>query len=288
MINTNYEYRLIKHILNLDYDKNYDYEKQTNITLNRIMNNFVKNHIDYFENSIFIIDYTDDIYGFLTYSILKNIQGVYPFNLKIIGKVKRTKKLFYNKKDIIRVKRKFNKNVIFINCFNPLYYVDFPAKKFNNLSNSISLIESFTPEQLYFLCEFFALNKEKYRKILSPILSKITPNLINFYQEKGNIKDYKEQSFNLPKIKLWKLKGTDEDFPIYDEILKTENDFINIYECPKDNEKIQFIKINLNYFINARNAALDRYNLVTNEYSEEIYKKLTKEREEYYAKNFYS
>jgi len=278
---SNFEHRLLKHNLNLDYDKNINYEFQTDRTLNSIMNNFIEKNKENFQNKIFILEYQDNIFGILTYYILKNIQGVYPFKLKVCGKIKKTKKLFYNKKDIIKKWRiKHKKNLIFINCFNPLYYVKFSKEDFNDLSNSISIINKFTPEQFSFLIKFFNLNKEKYRDILEPVLYGIEDEIFSFYK-----KNYKEKYLFAakPSIKIWHLKGTEEDFSLYDEILKTEDKTINLYACPKENE--DFLICNLNSYINSRNSIIKRYNL---NLSEEEIIKLLKEKEEYYAKNFYS
>lgn len=276
-----FERRLLKHNLNLDYEQNINYETQTDRTLNLIMNTFVKNNKDYFDKNIFVLEYKDNVFGILTYYILKNIQGVYHFNLKVCGKIKKTKKLFYNKKDIIKKWRiKHKKNVTFINCFNPLYYVKFPNEVFNDLSNSISIIDKFTPEQFSILCKFFNLNKEKYREIVEPIWYTTEDELYNFY--KNNHKE-KYLSAAKPAIKVWYLKGTEEDFKVYDEILKTENKTINLYICPEENE--EFVINNLNPFINARNAIIKGYNLNLLEIK---IVRLLEEKEEYYVKNIYS
>ena len=98
----NFKQRMILHNLNLDYNTHMvNYEKQTDRTLNMIMNKFVEKYRDIFNTYNFILEYQDNIFGVLTYYILKNIQGVYPFNLRVYGKIKKTKHLFYNKKDII-------------------------------------------------------------------------------------------------------------------------------------------------------------------------------------------
>lgn len=276
-----FEYRLLKHNLNLDYQKNFNYEIQTDRTLNFIMNNFVKNNQQNFKNKIFVIEYQDNIFGILTYYILKNIQGVYPFNLKICGKIKQTKELIYNKKDIIKKWRiKNKKNIIFINCFNPLYYVKFSKEDFNNLSNSISIIDKFTPEQFSILCKFFYLDREKYRHIIEPVWHEMQDTIFNFY--KNNYK----KDFLLaatPKIKIWNLEANNEDFSLYDEILRNENETINLYICPK--EKEDFLISNLSPYVNSRNTPIKDYNL--NLSNKEI-EALKKEMEEYYAKNFCS
>ena len=88
-----FEQRLIVYNMNLDYQKEFNYEEQTNRTLNTIMNNFVHNYKNMFNTHTFILEYQDDVFGIITYNILKNIQGIYNFDLKVFGKVKKTKNL---------------------------------------------------------------------------------------------------------------------------------------------------------------------------------------------------
>ena len=259
-----FEQRLIVYNMNLDYQKEFNYEEQTNRTLNTIMNNFVHNYKNMFNTHTFILEYQDDVFGIITYNILKNIQGIYNFDLKVFGKVKKTKNLFYNNKDII-TKRKLKQfdNIIKINCFNPLYYVDFSGKDFNDLSNSISLIDSFTPQQLKYLCKFFNLNDIKNKEILQPLLKMDFFTLNTLYVNFNNFTDSKvlkeKYIINIPKFQVYNLTGTEEDFPIFDLILKQEKESIYFYYCPEDKE--QFVINNLNHFINSRNAAIKGYNL---------------------------
>ena len=259
-----FEQRLIAYNMNLDYQKEFNYEEQTNRTLNTIVNNFVHNYKNMFNTHTFILEYQDDVFGIITYNILKNIQGIYNFDLKVFGKVKKTKNLFYNNKDII-TKRKLKQfdNIIKINCFNPLYYVDFSGKDFNDLSNSISLIDRFTPQQLEYLCKFFNLNDIKNKEILQPLLKMDFFTLNTLYVNFNNFTDSKalkeKYTMNIPKFQVYNLTGTEEDFSIFDLILKQEKESIYFYYCPEDKE--QFVINNLNYFINSRNAAIKGYNL---------------------------
>lgn len=259
-----FEQRLIVYNMNLDYQKEFNYEEQTNRTLNTIMNNFVHNYKNMFNTHTFILEYQDDVFGIITYNILKNIQGIYNFDLKVFGKVKKTKNLFYNNKDII-TKRKLKQfdNIIKINCFNPLYYVDFSIKDFNDLSNSISLIDRFTPQQLKYLCKFFNLNDIKNKEILQPLLKMNFFTLNTLYVNFNNFTNSKvlkeKYTINIPKFRVYNLTGTEEDFPIFDLMLKQEKESIYFYYCPEDKE--QFVINNLNHFINSRNAAIKGYNL---------------------------
>ena len=286
----NFKQRMILHNLNLDYNTHMiSYEKQTDRTLNMIMNKFVEKYKDVFDTHNFILEYQDNIFGILTYYILKNIQGVYPFNLKVYGKIKKTKHLFYNKKDIItKWRAKHRKNTIFINCFNPLYYVDFSEKDFNDLSKSISIIDKFTPEQLNHLCCFFNLWNKDNKELLNPLNGMIISTINEIFNKISNGNALPKVFYNkycnpIPDIIIYKLNGDESDFPEYDRILKEEKNYIVVYECPK--EKEQFIIDNLNFFINSRNAAIKGYNL---NISEEKINRLKEQREEYIGENIYS
>jgi hypothetical protein len=257
------EQRLIVHNLNLDYQKEFNYERQTSKTLNIIMNNFIHDYKEKFDTHTFLLEYNDDICSIISYYILKNIQGIYDFNLKVFGRIKNTKKLFYNNKDIIKKRKlKYIDNIIKINSFNPLYYVDFTEKDFNDLSNSISLINRFTIKQLKYICKFFNLNTIQNKKIIYPLLDKDSLFLHTLYNclRFTNNKIIKDKyCIKVKKFKVYELTGTEEDFPIFDSILEDEQDSLCFYYCPK--EKEEFIKNNLNHFINSRNAAISGYNL---------------------------
>lgn len=275
----NFEQRMIAHNMNLDYQTISDYEHQTDRTLNRIMNKFVADYKDYFDTHTFVLEYQDNIFGVLTYYILKNIQGVYSFDLKVYGKIKKTKKLFYNKKDIIKKwKLKRLTNTIKINCFNPLYYVEFDEKDFNDLSNSISIIKQFTPQQLKYLCKFFNIITVYNADVLAPLSNEF----INNYFSYGSF--YKKKYSNpIPGINKYHLTGTEEDFVTFDCILKEEENTINFYYCPEDKEK--WVKDNLNYYINSRNAAQKGINL---NLPDEEFEKIIEQREAYLNENVHS
>ena len=73
----NHHERLLFHNLNLDYPKGFDYEAQTNYTLNKVMNEFISEFINSFEDTTFVVNYTDDTFGLITYNILLTIQSCY-------------------------------------------------------------------------------------------------------------------------------------------------------------------------------------------------------------------
>ena len=68
----NFKQRMILHNLNLDYNTHMiSYEKQTDRTLNMIMNKFVEKYKDIFDTHNFILEYQDNILVFLHIIFLK-------------------------------------------------------------------------------------------------------------------------------------------------------------------------------------------------------------------------
>lgn len=256
----NYLNRLILHNLNMDYKKdNLSYENQTNATLNSIMNSFIDKFKKYFNSCVFILEYTDDILGVITYNILKNIQGIYPFKLQVKGKYKKTKR-FINKKDFHFSIKTYFKNKIYINCFNPISYVINKSEYFNDFSNSYSLIEKFTPEQIYIISNFFFINdKELINESIWVLYS-----LYRICNRKHNVCTRQHEichkyCHSFPDIKVYNLQGNENDFKIFDEILRVEKDNLIFYNCPES--AVDTIKCNINCYINSRNAATDGFNI---------------------------
>ena len=150
----NHHERLLFHNLNLDYPKGFDYEAQTNYTLNKVMNEFISEFINSFEDTTFVVNYTDDTFGLITYNILLTIQSCYDIEFYLYGKNKKTKN-YINKKYVIKKRKlKHLNNIIYIECFNPLYYVAKHKKYFNDLS-IVSLISKFTPRQFMIMSRFY-------------------------------------------------------------------------------------------------------------------------------------
>lgn len=263
------EQRIVYHNYNLDYQKFDNYENQTSWTLNLIMNDFVKLFKDKFKTHTFIVNYTDDIFGILTYHILKNIQGVYNFNFKLYGRNKKTigyipRKFFISLKDKIKTK-----NIVDINCFNSTLYVKNNRFVFNKKVKGYSPLKSFTPEQLIHLCKFYSLFKKENHRILVDLSG---VNLLNDFCNRKGIKSNTiklNKKYFIPKIKIYELNGDETDFPLYDKILKEEENYIYFYYCPED--KIDFLKVNLNTYIKGRNAAISKWNLnISRKYIESI------------------
>lgn len=259
---------LIYHALNLDYPNEIlNYEDQTNKTINNIMNDFINKYKKDFNNKYFILISQNDIYSLIAYNILKNIQGLYDFKLKVYKNNGLTKKDI-NKKDFIsyfKLKTINQKNIIYISCFNPILKVKNNNNMFRKLSgeNSYNIIEKFTPKQFEIIIKFYNLYKSKLFKSyqvrdidFEHFISDLS--LPHYYINKY-FNNLIEQSKN-KEIYLIKFEGDEKDFKIFDEIITTNNICLYFFE----NKVEDFLKRNLNVFINSSNI-INKYN--SNNYS---------------------
>lgn len=152
---------------NLDYfdsNKFLNYENQTNYTISTIVNDFFKKYKPIFQEAIFILEYQDDIYSTIAYRILKNLQGICNFKLKISGSCKNfTEEI--NKKDKISFidKIKFKKyKKIYLSCYNPIYQVKNNNAAFRKMSTEdFYVIDKFTKEQFKIICKFYNIEDKR-------------------------------------------------------------------------------------------------------------------------------
>lgn len=269
-INDNVFNKIIYNYLDLDYPNNLiTYENQTNKTVCKIMNNFIDTYKNDFNKKKFILMYQDDIYSLIAYNILKNIQGIYNFNLKIYGKRKNTKK-YIKKNEFInffKLKRIKQKDIVYISCFNPIYKVKNSQILFKELSlnNCYKIIDKFTPSQFDILTEFYSIREETFLKEfkLESVLQfrRFTLNPELFLNQKPDIfkNDYfskiVEQELNNSKFYLVKLNGEEDDFKLFDYLIKLKEICFYFY----DEEKEDFLKLNLNHYVKQANI-INNYN----------------------------
>lgn len=268
------QYKLF-HNMNLEYYK-YDNkfeENETNIIFNKITNNFIEKYKDYF-NKDFILYYTDDILGLISYYLLSTISQVSEFTFKIYCKTKIKETLKYiNKKHIIKkLKIKDSRNVIYLSTFNPLYYVINETKDYNFLNSNNSIIANLTPKQLKNISEYYNIKDEKLLLIFN---NNSVNNFINFCDgEEGKLTElynslgYLYENKN-PKILVYNLSGEESDFSIFDEIRENSNNSIIFYNYSEELHGV--IQYNLNPFIEARNAPRLGFNVnITSEIIDEL------------------
>lgn len=153
---SNTENKIIHFNLNLDYDQDfYDIETQTNLLINKIMNDFIlhiDNNYNKLQKTTFIYEYNDDLPSLIGYKILLNIQSIKPdFNFMLYGKAKKTKKYLAEKQKFCsnwKLKRTINPFII--SGFNPIYKVvdkEYCSNKM--ITSKYDLIKEFTPQELY-------------------------------------------------------------------------------------------------------------------------------------------
>ena len=244
--------------MNLEYYKYEDKfkENETNIIFNKITNDFIEKYKDYF-NKDFILYYTDDIIGLISYYLLSTISQISEFTFKIYCKEKIKKTLKYiDKKHIIKkLKIKDNQNIVYLSAFNPLYYVINETKDYNILNSNNSIIANLTPKQLKNISEYYNIKDENLLSIFS---NNSVNNFINFCNgEEGKLTElynsigYLYENKN-PKILVYNLSGDESDFSIFDEIRENSHNSIIFYNYSEELHDV--IQYNLNPFIDARNA----------------------------------
>lgn len=154
----NADRKIVHHCLNMDYH-NYSnfrtFQGQTNYLIQTLMNDFISRYKNFFSTHDFIIEWKDDVISLIGYKIIKNIQGLFPFNFYILGNRKKTKKYLQKEKMITKNKISKLSDIVYISCFNPIYYVMSHNYSFNNFSDTYYLMSKFTPTQLMIAAKDF-------------------------------------------------------------------------------------------------------------------------------------
>ena len=218
--------KVILHDLNLDYSiEGLSVETQTNLLINKNINQFICKFKDKFENKIFIYDYNDDLISLVGYNILLIIQSIEPtFNFYLYGNKKRTKTYLKGQKFFSYRSIKKNKDdIILISSFNPIYKVDQftkVSKIFGSYKKDIKilvkprykLMEQFTPEELFEAQKFYHIgyikpqkgcenidsknsNISSYNEYLINDSNKYDSCFIQTVPPQGNIDDYKDIAY---------------------------------------------------------------------------------------------
>ena len=153
--------------LNLDYlPLNMSVEFQTNALINEKINSIIREYGTRFRDTMFILEYNDDLVSCIAYNILSRISDISDFNFCIFGKAKRTKSYIFkkDKKKFISLRkiRKIKDRCVFISVLNPIYNVIPQNKGFKNLGaslaiESIKLMENFTPQELFEAQKFYGI-----------------------------------------------------------------------------------------------------------------------------------
>lgn len=269
---------------NLDYPYLDNIETQTNLLVNKTMNNFLNKYSEEIKNNFtFIFQYNNNIYSFLTYRIIKNLSGILQFKLKVYGKPKYffEKEMFKNIEKIGYRKSKRLKNKVFISDFNPICNVKINKTLSKFFTEIFYPIKYFTPKELEVLQSFY-IDKDSdfYYKNIGQENS-LMKNYYNAFEDINNenlllkIFNYcKNIDYNIP-VCYYYLNGDSRDFGIYDLIMEHDKEnYICVYIILENyNESVQFFKDNLNKFLSGKNR-INNYNIINNK---ENFEKLKQE-----------
>lgn len=144
----------IKHYnLNLFYSRGVSPTAETNLLIQKIINNFINQcKTTFASKKIFILEYQDDLISLINYRMLYVCASIVDMKILLLGKHKKTKKQLVKKQKFVstwKAKRLIKKGkAVYISAFNPLYKVVPNDKIFNILGADMTPLESFTYENL--------------------------------------------------------------------------------------------------------------------------------------------
>lgn len=229
---------ILRYRLNMDYKiEDLSLEKQTNFLINDIINDLYK-RID--NSKIIVYEYNDDLISLIGYNILKAVQAIKPFELKICGKKpKKTKKKIKAKESFIsqrKVKKLIkNSKAFLISSFSPIYKVG----NINHISNNSSfyydyeLMNRFTPDEISMSQKFYHIGYIKdYQKINGQKINVFDKDLGNIQEKIDKVESYlnwnKFENYDVPDcLMLWIEDGDSEDVYYHNEQLLQEAERFN-------------------------------------------------------------
>lgn len=281
------QYLRIINYFNINCPIYQDEVKNTDLAISKIMSKFLTEYtIKIRQRYTFILDYRNDIFSLLAYSIIKNCISVSHLDIDIryLGDLKTDieKKYFRDIKPIGIKKATKMKKAILITGFNPICNVvnfGYFSKHFIDIFNPL---ESFTPNNLKMIQDYYYSN-EDFKDFYINNLGKRTEeeSYWNKFFSYPVAAVSKENNFNLEKfyyekinedvpVVVFSLLGTEEDFELYDFILKSSKEGnIHLYIV---NGNLNFVKTNLNFYIDSKNMVQDSNILTNDEYLDFIEK----------------
>lgn len=222
-------------------------------------------------NYTFIIKYDNDALSYMTYLIIKNVGSILGRDLDIrycYDKISNEEKeLFKNIKPIGFKKAKNLKRAVLITSYHPICNVE-ADKYFSKFFIEIyHPLEIFTPNQLSVLQDFYC---KKDMKFYCENLGKKNEEEIYWNKyftypiEENNNEIFDRRHLSILKNKvpvvIFKLSGTEEDFPLYDFILKSSKEGnIHLYYINGDKN---FVITNLSRYLDYRNT-IQNFNTLT-------------------------
>ena len=234
--------KLLRFELNLDYPMdNYSIEDQTNLLINKKINEFISIYAKDFNSKVFVYNYNDDIISLIGYEILLSIKSLYPnFKFYLYGKKRKTKKYLENKQKFISLRKihkiccKGENNIIAINSYNSIYKV-INYNKLSKVFVDYELMEQFTPKEIFIAQTFYHIGYIK--KDLIQNNNKDIIAFQNWIEFRGDIDLEKFDIRNLrEKVKVLLMKCGDSDEEIGKKMMEVDNseDVILYFHNGKD------------------------------------------------------
>ncbi len=223
--------KLLHYLLNMDYKvSSQNIDIQTNILINKVINNFIKQESTLFKNKTYIFFNNDDILSIIEYHILCSIRSISDFDFIIYNKPQKIKNYFSKKEKYIKYKQLLalnkDKTLIIESSNNPIYKVlndnkisnsiiyNYKIKTIYNKFDTYNLFNNYpTPDEIFIMSLFFKIgyqdpiikfsntiiehfnnwcnNPLKYNLDLKNIIDENKPPIYVIYLSNDNIKDSK-------------------------------------------------------------------------------------------------
>lgn len=208
-------------------------------------------------NYTFVIKYDKDIYSFLAYRMIYSAGSVLQrtIDIKILGDVNtpEEKEIFKNVPVIGYRKARKLKKVVFVTGYHPIYNV------IDLSSYSKTFIEIFNPIER-FLPDSLTIAQEFYLKPESQLWSLFLETREDNYLDS----DWENVIDKTVPIVVFKLEGNENDFPVFNFILKSSKEG-NIHMYVVENKEAEkFITDNLRIYVDTRNVPSE-LNIINNE-----------------------
>lgn len=238
--------RTINHF-NFDGPFLFNEERDTDFAIGKSAANILAKYKSEMKRKVtIIVKYDNDFYSFLAYRIIRCAASAaqIEINLRVLGEIKtdQEKEIFKDFKTISWHKARKIKNAIFVTGYHPIYNVLDLSSYSKTFIEILNPIEKFPPYALT-IAQSFYLDSD------SPLWS--------IFLE-GRDDDYLEADWSgkidrdIP-LCVFNLQGNENDFPVFNFILKSAREGnIHLY-IYKNEEQSEFIYNNLRPYLDVRN-----------------------------------
>lgn len=223
-------------------------EQDTDFAIARSAQNIlVKYEKDMKRKTTIILKYDNDFYSYLAYRMIRFAAGAkqIEIDLRILGEIKtpQEREIFKEFKTISWRKARKIKDAIFVTGYHPIYNVLDLSSYSKTFIEILNPIERFTPDSLTTAQEF-------YLDIDSPLWSIFLEGRSDDYLEG----DWSHRIDKDIPLCIFDLQGNENDFPVFNFILKSSKEGnIHLYIF-KNEEQAEFIQNNLRIYLDTRNV----------------------------------